>query len=58
MSTIITGIDIGTRNTRVVIAERNKKGGGIKVLGVGNAESRGVRHGYVTHVMGRGGSSC
>ncbi len=50
MSTIITGIDIGTRNTRVVIAERNKKGGGIKVLGVGNAESRGVRHGYVTHV--------
>ena len=50
MSRITTGIDIGTRNTRVVIAERNKKGGGLKVLGVGCAPSRGMRHGYVTHV--------
>ncbi|MBI2109321.1 MAG: cell division protein FtsA [Parcubacteria group bacterium] len=50
MSTITTGIDIGTRNTRVVIAERNKKGAGIKVLGVGSAESRGLRHGYITQI--------
>ncbi len=50
MSTITTGIDIGTRNIRVVIAERNKTGGGVRVLGVGSAESRGLRHGYITHI--------
>ncbi|MAG12857.1 cell division protein FtsA [bacterium] len=47
---ITTGIDIGTKNTRVVIAERRGKRGSIKVLGTGNAESFGLRHGYITHI--------
>jgi cell division protein FtsA len=47
---ITTGIDIGTKNTRVVIAERRGKRGSIKVLGIGNAESCGLRYGYITHI--------
>ena len=49
---IITGIDIGTYNVKVVIAnarERNEKGFP-KIIGVGMSESRGLRHGYVTNV--------
>ena len=49
---IITGIDIGTYNVKVVIAnsrERNEKGFP-KIMGIGMAESRGLRHGYVTNV--------
>lgn len=48
----ITGIDIGTYHVKVVIAsakERNEKGFP-KILGIGLAESRGLRHGYVTNV--------
>jgi cell division protein FtsA len=48
---IITGIDIGTYNVKVVIAhgsERTEKGMP-KILGVGMAESRGLRHGYVVN---------
>ena len=47
---ITTGIDIGTKNTRVVIAERRGKRGSIKVIGIGNAESCGLRYGYITHI--------
>ena len=49
---IITGIDIGTYHVKVVIAsakEKNEKGFP-KILGIGTAESHGVRHGYVTNV--------
>lgn len=45
--TIITGIDIGSRNTRVVICDVS--GGGLpRIVGYGIAESRGVRLGYIT----------
>lgn len=50
---IITGIDIGTYNVKVVIthgSEKNEKGQA-KILGVGMAESRGLRHGYVVHLQ-------
>src|SRR4051812_9822241 len=49
---IVTGIDIGTYNVKVVIAhgsERNEKGTP-KILGVGMSESRGMRHGYVVNL--------
>lgn len=49
---IITGIDVGTNFVKVVIVdvrERNDKGMP-KVIGAGMAESRGLRHGYVTNV--------
>ncbi len=49
---IITGIDVGSYNVKVVIAsarERNEKGMPM-ILGVGSAESKGLRHGYVTNV--------
>lgn len=49
---IITGIDVGTNFVKVVIVdarERNEKGLP-KVIGAGMAESRGLRHGYVTNM--------
>lgn len=49
---IITGIDVGTYNIKVVIADtrsRNEKNLP-KIIGVGSAESRGLRHGYVTNI--------
>lgn len=48
----ITGIDVGTYHTKVVIAdanERNEKGFP-KAIGIGIAESRGLRHGYATNI--------
>ena len=50
---IITGIDVGTYNVKVVIAsirEKNERGFPI-IIGIGTAESRGLRHGYVTNVQ-------
>ncbi|OHA16768.1 MAG: cell division protein FtsA [Candidatus Taylorbacteria bacterium RIFCSPHIGHO2_02_FULL_45_28] len=49
---IITGIDIGTYHVKVVIASTKEKTerGLPKIIGVGVADSRGVRHGYVTNV--------
>lgn len=49
---IITGIDVGTYNVKVVIAstrEKNEKGFP-SIIGVGTADSRGLRHGYVTNI--------
>lgn len=49
---IITGIDIGTHQIKVVIAhatERNDNGLP-KILGVGAVESRGLRHGYIVNI--------
>ncbi|MDQ2932822.1 MAG: cell division protein FtsA [bacterium] len=50
-STII-GIDIGTHSVKVVVANAREKTekGFPKVIGIGSAESRGLRHGYVTNV--------
>lgn len=48
---IVTGIDIGTYQVKVVIAsthELNEKGFP-RVLGTGTSETRGIRHGYVIH---------
>ena len=50
---IITGIDIGTYHVKVVISdaqEKNEKGFP-KIIGVGNAESRGMRHGYIVNIQ-------
>jgi len=49
---IATGIDIGTHQVKVVIAEIvQNKGGGVypKVLGTGLSESKGLRHGYIVN---------
>ncbi|MEI6057938.1 MAG: cell division protein FtsA [bacterium] len=48
----ITGIDIGTYQVKVVIAEADGRNahGLPKVLGVGIAESKGLRHGYIVDV--------
>lgn len=49
---IVTGIDIGTFNTKVLIVdakEKNEKGLP-KILGLGIAESHGLHHGYVTDI--------
>ncbi len=43
---IVTGIDIGTHRTRVVVVEHTP-GGAPRVIGTGHAESRGIRHGYL-----------
>ena len=46
---ISVGIDIGTYQVKVVAAESNREGERElpKVVGVGFAESRGLRHGYI-----------
>lgn len=43
---ITTGIDIGTYEVRVVVAEHNSENFLPTVLGTGRAESKGLRHGY------------
>lgn len=47
---IVTGIDIGTHQIKVVISESvNGKSGGRmpQIIGTGFAESKGLRHGYI-----------
>lgn len=47
---IAVGIDIGTHKVKVVISEQSDKGNSFpKILGVGYAESKGLRHGYIIH---------
>jgi cell division protein FtsA len=49
----VAGIDIGTYHVKVVITssqERNEKGFP-KILGIGSAESRGLRHGYIVNIQ-------
>lgn len=42
------GIDIGTYQVKIVVAENQNKNPGIpKVIGAGMAESKGLRHGYI-----------
>lgn len=54
---IAVGIDIGTYQIKVVVAENNASDRDFpRVLGVGYAESKGLRHGYV--VNGSEASRC
>jgi len=45
----VVGIDIGTYQVKVMVCERGEKQDVPRVLGVGYAESRGLRHGYIIH---------
>ena len=44
---ITTGIDVGTYEVRVVVAEHNAENSLPTILGTGRAESKGLRHGYI-----------
>lgn len=44
---ISVGIDIGSKTTRVVVGEFEKGEKTPKIIGVGECETRGMRHGYV-----------
>lgn len=48
---IAVGIDIGTYQTKVVVAEADREGDKLvpHVIGVGYAETKGVRHGYIVN---------
>ncbi len=49
---ISVGIDIGSKTTRVVVGEFDKANQGEKnpkIIGVGESETKGMRHGYVTN---------
>jgi len=46
------GIDIGTYQTKVVVAGHSFNDKGVfspEIIGTGNAESKGLRHGYITN---------
>ncbi len=47
---ISIGVDIGTSATRVVVGEFLKGEKNPKIIGTGEAETRGLRHGYVTDI--------
>lgn len=46
---IVAGIDVGTYQVKVVVAEASskKRRGAPRILGTGFAESKGLRHGYI-----------
>lgn len=44
---ISVGIDVGSRTTRVVVGEFVKEEKNPKIIGIGEAETRGLRRGYV-----------
>lgn len=47
-SSLITGIDIGTHATRVVVCEPPETPDALpRIIGTGVAESKGLRHGYI-----------
>ncbi len=46
-SRFTAGIDVGTYEVRVVLAEQNGQSPQFNVLGTGKAESKGLRHGYI-----------
>lgn len=52
MSNIAVGIDIGTYQIKVVVAQQVKEGDKTvpQILGTGFAESRGLRHGYIVNI--------
>src|SRR3989338_6211009 len=46
---ISIGIDVGTFTTKVVVGEFVKGEKNPKIIGVGESETKGLRHGYITH---------
>ena len=48
---IAVGIDIGTHQIKVVVAEQVEENGRLspRILGTGYSESKGLRHGYIVH---------
>ncbi len=51
MSTIVTGIDVGTYHVKVVIAEQAADPRQLpRILATGYAESRGLKNGYITSI--------
>ena len=44
---ITVGIDIGTYQIKVVVAEQSTSRGLPRIIGTGYAESKGMRHGYI-----------
>jgi cell division protein FtsA len=46
---IITGIDIGTSTIRVVVSEYTGQEVFPRIIGMGSADAKGLRHGYVVH---------
>lgn len=52
MSNIAVGIDIGTYQIKVVVAQQAKEDDRMvpRILGTGFAESRGLRHGYIVNI--------
>ncbi|MEK7594006.1 MAG: cell division protein FtsA [Patescibacteria group bacterium] len=49
MRNITVGIDIGTQSTRVIVGEYGSADNAPNIIGMGVAESRGVRHGYINN---------
>lgn len=48
---IAVGIDVGTYQVRVVVAERAARDRGYpRIIGTGYAESKGLRHGYIVNI--------
>ncbi|MBU0612254.1 cell division protein FtsA [Patescibacteria group bacterium] len=48
---ISIGIDIGSSTTRVVVGEFLKGEKNPKIIGIGESETRGIRHGYVVNFV-------
>lgn len=46
---ISIGIDVGSWSTKVIVGEFLKGEKNPKIIGIGEAETRGLRHGYVVH---------
>lgn len=46
---IITGIEAGSSNIRIMVAEQ-KKDGVINILGVSQKQSEGIRKGFITNI--------
>lgn len=46
-SRITAGIDVGTYEVRVVVAQHDEENSLPTILGTGRAESKGLRHGYI-----------
>lgn len=49
-SQTVVGLDIGTSTVKVVVAkESDQRGGNPEIVGYGQHEARGLRHGYITN---------
>ena len=51
MKNISVGIDIGSTKTRVVVGEFLKGEKDPKIIGIGESETKGIRHGYVVNLI-------